>query len=282
MMPVGRWVMRTAEIGGVDVLAAGTRGAHRVDADIFGPDVDVDLFGLRQHGDRRRRGVDAPAGLGRRHALHAVHAGFEFQMRKDALAGDGGDDFLVAADLALAGRRGLESPAACGGIALVHAKQVAGEKRRLVAAGAGADFEDGVLVVGRVLGQQQDLDVLLQRFDALLDLRQIGLGQCPHLGVGTLVGEHRLQIGLFMLGGAHRPDLGHHLLELGIFRRHPDIGVRRRPGRHLRFEHVETLDDLIHTVAGQIDHVAETTTGSNGRRRRPAAAPASAAPAPVP
>ena len=44
-----------------------------------------------------------------------------------------------------------------GGIALVHAEQVGGEQRRLVAAGAGADFQDGVLLVGRVLGQQHAL-----------------------------------------------------------------------------------------------------------------------------
>lgn len=128
------------------------------------------------------------------------------------------------------------------------------QESRLIAAGARADFEDGVLVVGGILGQKQDLDVLLQRFDALPDLGQIGLGQCPHFGICAFVGEHRLQIGLFVLGGAQRPDLCHHLLDVGIFRRHLDIGVRRRPGRHLRFEHVETLDDLIHTVAGQVDH----------------------------
>ena len=28
------------------------------------------------------------------------------------------------------------------------------------------------------------------------------------------------------------------------------IGLRFRPGRHLRFEHLETLDDLIHAVLG--------------------------------
>ena len=165
-------------IGGVDVLAAGAGGAHRIDADVFGRDVDVDLLGLRQHGDGRRRGVDAAAGLGRRHALHAVHAGFELQLREDALARDGRDDFLVAAGLALARRGDLDLPAAPGGIALVHAEQVAGEQRRLVAAGAGADFEDGVLLVGRVLGQQQDLDVASRSASMRSSqLGQLGLGQ---------------------------------------------------------------------------------------------------------
>ena len=187
------------------MLAAGAGGAHRVDADVLGPDVDVDLLGLRQHRDGRRRRVDAAAGLGRRHALHAVHAGFEFQMREDALARDGGDDFLVAADLALAGREHLDLPAVRGGIALVHAEQVAGEQRRLVAAGAGADFEDGVLLVGGILRQQQELDVVLQRLDALARAPGSSASASARISrVGRLVGEHRLEIGELVFGGAQR------------------------------------------------------------------------------
>ena len=66
----------------VDVLAAGARRAHRVDADIFVADLDIDILGLRQDGDRRRRRMDAPLRLRIRHALHAVHAGFEFQLAR--------------------------------------------------------------------------------------------------------------------------------------------------------------------------------------------------------
>jgi hypothetical protein len=127
--------------------------------------------------------MDAPARLRFRHALHAMHAGFEFQLGKHALAGDRRDDFLVAAGLALAGREHLDLPAAGRRVALVHAKQIAGEKRRLRAAGAGADFEDRALFVGGILRQQQDLDVLLQRLDPLLDLGQLQLGKLAHLAV---------------------------------------------------------------------------------------------------
>ena len=74
---------------------------------------------------------------------------------KTPLPVDVGDDFLVAAGLALALRQHLDLPAVEVGIALVHAEEIAGEQRRLVAAGAGADFEDGALLVGGVLGQQQ-------------------------------------------------------------------------------------------------------------------------------
>ena len=73
-------------VGRVDRLAAGARGAEDVDAQVLVVDLDVDLLGLGQHGHGRGRGVDAALGLGRRHALHAVHAGFELEPREHALA----------------------------------------------------------------------------------------------------------------------------------------------------------------------------------------------------
>ena len=71
----------------------------------------------------------------------------------------------------------LEAPALGLGIALVHAKQVAGEQRRLVAAGAGADLEHRRALVGGVARKQ------LQREVAL------GLGQ-RRLILGQLLGRH--------------------------------------------------------------------------------------------
>ena len=71
--------------------------AERIDADILGVDLDLDLVGLRQHrhGDGRR--VHAPLLLGHRHALHAVHAAFVLQLAVDLVAAHQGDDFLQAA-----------------------------------------------------------------------------------------------------------------------------------------------------------------------------------------
>ena len=68
----------------------------------FGVDVDVDLFGFRQHGHRRGRRVDAAAGFGRRHALHAMHAALVFQPAVDPLPFDERDHFLDAADAGVA------------------------------------------------------------------------------------------------------------------------------------------------------------------------------------
>ena len=58
-MPVGRWVMRMAEFGLVDVLAAGALRADGVDAQVRVVDIDVDVLGLGQHRDGGGRGMDA-------------------------------------------------------------------------------------------------------------------------------------------------------------------------------------------------------------------------------
>ena len=108
--------------GLVDVLAAGAGGAVDVDAQIALVDLDVDLLGLRQHRDGDGGGVDAALALGRRHALHAVHAGFVFQPGEHAAAGDLGDAFLQAAQLGVVVFQDLEAPAAQLRVALVHAR----------------------------------------------------------------------------------------------------------------------------------------------------------------
>ena len=154
--------MRIAEFGLVDVLAAGALRAHGLDPQIVALDIDIDLLDLRQHRDRRRRGVNAALRLGVGHALHAMHAGFEFQFGERAAAPDFGDDFLEAAHGAFAGGDHLDLPALQAGEALIHPEQVAGEQRGLVAAGAGADFQHHVAVVHGILGQQRHADLLRQ------------------------------------------------------------------------------------------------------------------------
>ena len=83
-MPVGMWVMRTADSVLLTCWPPAPPDAHGVDAQILVVDLDVDLLGLRQHRDGRGRGVDAALRLGLRHALHAVHAGLELQLGEGA------------------------------------------------------------------------------------------------------------------------------------------------------------------------------------------------------
>ena len=48
------------------------------------------------------------------------------------------------------------------GVAAVHAVEIGGKERGFVAAGAGADFDDGVAVFVLVRREQEDLDLLLR------------------------------------------------------------------------------------------------------------------------
>ena len=131
-----------------------------------------------------------PGGFGVGHALHAVHAGFELELGEHAAAAHFGDDFLEAAFAAFADRQDFRLPALLGGVALVHAEQVAGEQRGLVAAGAGADFQDGVVVVHRVFGNQRELELLARAPSLRVEQRRrLGVRELAHLGVGRRVGE---------------------------------------------------------------------------------------------
>ena len=195
--------------GLVDVLAAGALRAHGVDLQVGILDLDIDLLRLRQHRDGRGRRMDAAGAFGVRHALHPMHAGFELQFCVGAAAFDLGDDFLEAADGAFARRNHLDLPALQRGEALIHAEQVAGEQRGLVAAGAGADFEHDAALVHRVLRQQRDADLLLQRHALLLERGPLDFRKLAHLGIGRRIGDQRidvLDLGLRRAIGLHRVD----------------------------------------------------------------------------
>ena len=166
----------------VHALAAGSARAERIDADVLLVDLDVDFLGFGQHRDGGRGRVDPAAAFGRRHALDAVDAALVLQLAVDALALDRRDGFLDAADAGLAERHHLELPALALGEAAVHAEQLAGKERRLVAAGAGADFEQDVLLVVGILRQQQDAHLLEQRRLPRLEILQLLPGERGHLG----------------------------------------------------------------------------------------------------
>ena len=137
-------------IGLVDVLSASPGCAKRVDAQVRRIDFNhLHFFAFGNDCNGCRRGMHTSLGLCLRHALNPVGTGFEFQFRVCALADDARDDFLVAAVLALVAVQNLEFPVLRFGIAAVHAKQIAGEDRRFVAAGAGAYLEKHI---GAVVG----------------------------------------------------------------------------------------------------------------------------------
>ena len=144
-------------------------------------DLDLDVLDLGQHGDGRGRGVDAPLRLGRRNALHAVHAGLELHLRVDLVALDAERDFLEAAALGLVGVDLLDLPLLEVGVARVHAVEVAREDGGLVAAGARADLDDDVLVVVGVARKQHDLELFLELGQRRLELLDLLGGELLHV-----------------------------------------------------------------------------------------------------
>ena len=100
--------------GLVDMLAARALGAIDVDAQILVVDHDVDVLGFGQHRHRGRRGVDAALGFGHRHALHAMHAAFEFQLGIGAAAVHFQDRVLDAAQIAFGQSTSLRSSSPAG------------------------------------------------------------------------------------------------------------------------------------------------------------------------
>ena len=244
--------------GLVDVLPAGAARAHGVDAQIRLVDLDVDLLGLGQHGDGCGGGVDAPRGLGVGHPLDPVHAALEFQPREDAAALDLGHDLLEAAGRALALRDDLDLPALELGIAGVHAQQVAGEERRLVAAGAGPHLEDRALLVGLVARQEQDLQALRGLLHGLLGGRTLLLGERAHLRIGRRIPDQRVESREVLGGGPIGPDRRDDRIELGELARERHEGVGLGPARERRHDDVVAGEDRL-----------EARGGRGGRHLRP-------------
>ena len=71
---VGKWVMRTANFV-VNMLAAGTLRAHRIDLQIRFINIDIHILGFGQNRDSCRRSMYAALGLGFRHPLHPMRSG---------------------------------------------------------------------------------------------------------------------------------------------------------------------------------------------------------------
>ena len=207
------------------------------------------LIRLGHHGDGAGAGVDAALGFGRGHALHAVAAGLKAQRAVHARAAgaaaigafDAQHDFLVATEFRRALADHLDAPAHSGGVARVHARQVARKQGRLVAPGAGPDFQEGVACVVGVLRQQQALQFvfeLLQLGFAAGDfvLRHLGhVGVLQHLAgtgqvglalepAGVAAGDLR-DLGMLAREHAVLRHVGH-----DVFAREQEVELLQAPG----------------------------------------------------
>ena len=182
-------------------------------------------------------------------------AGLELEPREDARARDARDDLLVAAVLARALAEHLDLPALALGVARVHAEQVAGEDRGFVAAGAGADLEEDVAVVARVLRDEQPRELERLGLEPGVHVLQFLLGERAHLGVGAA--RQLLRGGALRLEAAEgaearrdrlEPRVLHgQVAEAGAAADH--LGVGEQPA-HL----LEALDGLLEPAPDRVLH----------------------------
>jgi hypothetical protein len=117
-------------------------------------------------------------------ALDAMPAALEAQVLEHVIAGDAEDGFLESALFAAAEGDILDLPAFVAGIMGVHVVKVAGKQGSLVAAGAGADFDDDAAVV-LAFAEQQILKPSVQSIAPGAQLLQLVLNERPHLSVGV-------------------------------------------------------------------------------------------------
>jgi len=225
-------------------------------------DLDLDLLGLGQHGDRRRRGVDAPRRLGDRDALHAVHPALVLEGRVGALAANLEDHLFVAAVVVLVGGEDLDLEALGLRVTGVHARQFAGEDAGFVAAGAGADLDDHVFAVVRVVGQRLGADLGGELVEPLAALDELLLRKLTQLVVGLGLGvEQRLGLGRHPLGVAIAHDEVVRLLQPRMAAGH--LRVARPVAEHVRVG--ELCSELVVGPLDLVDEVVDHGRDRSGR-----------------
>jgi hypothetical protein len=168
--------------------------------------------------------VDAPLGLGGGNPLDTVGTAFVFETAVHPFALDQGHNLLEAAHTGGVVIHHLYLPVAALGITAVHFIEVAGKQAGFVAAGTGPDFQQNVLLIQGIFGDQQLLELLFQAFffpfqafdllfGQIFDLRIIipeQLEALVELGIDLLIGPEGLNdfryigmlAGIFLVGRA--------------------------------------------------------------------------------
>ncbi len=202
------------------------------------------------------------------------------------LAADGCYRLLEAADPGLGNLHRLEAPAVQRRIFLIHAEENGGEERRLLAAGAGAQLEDGVALVGLVPGQEHEADLALEIGQALFERGKLGRGESAHfridLGrIGSKLARERCRILVF------RPDFLQSLncfderREIGIFLGQPGkiAAELRRIGQRMRELRMAPHHAVELSLERGLAHLASAS--SRNRRRSRSSMRAASPPAPA-
>ena len=235
-------------VGRVNALTTRAACAIHIDAQIVLIDVDLDLVGLRKHGDRSGRRMNAALAFRLRNALHAVHAALELHDGINLVALHLELDFLIAASIGGAHIHGFGLPALRVAEAQVHLVQIARENGGLVATGGSTNLDDDVFLIGGIARNEHVFDFLFKRRKLRFSGSNSFLGKLAHVGIV----EHFLRIvdvvarlKVFASLGHKRALVGIFLGELGVF----SVVVQNRRVGKLVLELLVASDDLLEPVS---------------------------------
>ena len=138
----------------------------------------------------------------------------------------------------------FEAPAFCGGVFLVGLEEFGGEEAGFVAAGGGADFEDGAAFVGFVARQEGDADFVLQGGQARAEFAEFLFGEVAHFGIG----EQGFGAGCGGFGGAQFLDAGDDGFEFGEFFRGAGEGFAGEAGAEVGAQFFGAGDDAVEFI----------------------------------
>jgi len=125
--------------------------------------------------------MDPAAGFRLRHTLHPVDAALILHLGICALACHHEHNLLETSDSVLIDADKLRLPAVALRKMHIHSVKLRGKKGCFVAAGAGTDFHHDVLVIIRIFGKQENLQLLLHFLNSFFRIGQFFLGHITHL-----------------------------------------------------------------------------------------------------
>ena len=100
-------------------------------------------------------------GLSLRHTLNTMYSAFVFQRTVHSLTGYLEDNLLVSTGSTLRLAVNFQFPTLALTVFGIHAEKVSGKYGRLIPACTAADFHYSIFLILRILGDEQELDLLL-------------------------------------------------------------------------------------------------------------------------
>ena len=231
----------------------------------------IGSVGFGQHGDGARARMCSALRFRCRNALHAMATRLKPQLAVDAVALNAKHNFLVATKITRRLRHDFGAPTPPLAIPQVHPRQIGGEQCRLVTPGAGANLDERIACVIRIVRQQCELQFAMQTLDVRARLADFILGQFSHVGIGQQgSGGHQVLLtrleARVQLGQRRRFGM---LFAQRTIARH--VGAHRRVGER-RFKLAQAQREAFELLTKRVFHALSGVTTSRAQAQPSASA----------